>query len=97
VVDAVPVSPALASIPAFDPATQIVCDREMFEDMREKLRNALLKLERREQDVARFEARNTHLEGELKLQERHLTNSLREVGTLEQRLAKKKPAKRLPV
>jgi hypothetical protein len=40
VVDTLLVSPALASIPDFDPATQLVCDRKMFEDVREKLHNA---------------------------------------------------------
>jgi hypothetical protein len=76
VVDTQLVSPALASIPDFDPTTQLVCDREMFEDMREKLRNALLKLELREQAVTRLTTRNAYLEGELKLQEQHHTNTL---------------------
>jgi hypothetical protein len=79
VVDTLLVSPALASIPDFDPATQLVCDREMFEDMREKLHNASLKLKLREQEVTRLTTRNTYLEGELKLQERHHTNTLKEV------------------
>jgi hypothetical protein len=95
VVDAVPVSPphenpALASIPDFDPATQLVCDREMFEDTRKRLHNALLKLELREQDVARLETRNAHLEGELKLQGQHHTNTLKEVIILKQQLAKRR-------
>jgi hypothetical protein len=76
VVDTLLVSPALASIPGFDPATQLVCDREMFKDMCEKLRSALLKLELREQEVARLTTRNTYLEGGLKLQEQHHTNIL---------------------
>ena len=87
-------SPALALIPGFDPATQLVCDRQAFEGMREQLHNALLEVERRRDDVARLETRNAYLEGELKLQERHLANSLKEVVTLKQQLAKKKPAKR---
>ncbi len=58
--------------------------------MREKLHNALLKLGRREQDVARLEARNAYLEGELKLQERHHTNTLKEVIVLRQQLAKRR-------
>jgi hypothetical protein len=85
--------PALA-IPGFDPATQLVCDRQAFEGMREKSHNALLEVERRRDDVARLETRNAYLERELKLQERHNTNTLKEVITLEQQLAKKKPAKR---
>src|ERR1700731_3180438 len=44
---AAPASPALASIPGFDPATQLVCDRQAFEGMRKKLHNTLLEVERR--------------------------------------------------
>jgi hypothetical protein len=40
----------------------------MFTDMRDRLHNALLKLEERGQDVQRLEQRNAYLEGELKLQ-----------------------------
>ena len=90
VVDTLLVSPALASIPDFDPATQLVCDREMFEDMREKLRKALLKQELREQEVTRPTTRNAYLEGELKLQEQHHSNTLKEVITLRQQLAKRR-------
>jgi hypothetical protein len=36
-----------------------------------------LKLELREQDVQRLEQRNAYLEGELKLQAQHHTNSLK--------------------
>jgi hypothetical protein len=42
--------------------------RETFVEMRDKLHNALLKLELRVQDVARREQRNAYLEHELKLQ-----------------------------
>jgi hypothetical protein len=65
-------------------------DAAMFQDIRDKLRNALLRLELREEDVARLEQRNAYLEGELKLQERHHTNTLKEVITLRQRLAKRR-------
>jgi hypothetical protein len=90
VIDTLLVSPALASIPDFDPATQLVCVREMFEDMREKLRKALLKQELREQEVTRPTTRNAYLEGELKLQEQHHSNTLKEVITLRQQLAKRR-------
>lgn len=90
VVDIALAGQAPASIPGFDPATQLVCDRQMFEDMRENLRNALLKLELREQDVARLTTRNAYLESELKLQEQHHTNSLKEVIMLRQQLAKRR-------
>ena len=84
-------SPALASIPDFDPTTQLVCGREMFVGMRDQLHNALLKLEVRQQEVARLETRNAYLESELKLQEQHLTNALKDNVVLKQHLAEKKP------
>ena len=83
-------SPALALIPGFDPATQLVCDRQAFEGMRKKLHNGLLEVERRRDDVARLETRNTHLERELKLQERHHTNTLKEVVALKQQFEKRR-------
>jgi hypothetical protein len=57
--------------------------------MRDKLYNALLELELREQDVARLEQRNAYLERELKLQGQHHTNALKEVIVLKQELAKR--------
>jgi hypothetical protein len=63
-------------------------DLKTFVEMREKLHNALLKLELREQDVARLEHRNAYLERELKLQGQHHTNALKEVIVLKQESAK---------
>jgi hypothetical protein len=63
--------------------------------MRDQLHNGLLKLELREQDVQRLEQRNAYLEGELKLQAQHHTNSLKDLITLRQQLAET-PAKRRP-
>jgi hypothetical protein len=94
-VDPVPPRATLASVPDFDPATQPICDRVTFVDMRDQLHNALLKLELREQDVQRLEQRNAYLEGELKLQAQHHTNSLKDLITLRQQLAET-PAKRRP-
>ena len=99
VVDAASVRPASASppmtaIPDFDPAMDGIYERKMIAKMRDDLRNALLKLELRQEDVARLKQRNTYLECELKLQERHHTNAVKEVITLKQQLAKKKPAMR---
>jgi hypothetical protein len=95
-VDPVPPRATLASVPDFDPATQLICDRVTFVDMRDQLHNALLKLELREQDVQRLEQRNAYLEGEeLKLQAQHHTNSLKDLITLRQQLAET-PAKRRP-
>jgi hypothetical protein len=65
----------------------------MIENMRDQLHNALLELELREQDVARLQERNAYLEGELKLQEQHLTNALKDNIVLKQKLAPK-PARR---
>jgi hypothetical protein len=72
-------NPALASISGFDPATQLVCDRQALEGMRKNLHDALLEVERRRDDVARLETRNAYLERELKPQDRHHTNTLKEV------------------
>ena len=91
-VDAVSASPALASIPGFEPARQLICDRKTYKDMRDNLPSALVKLDVREQDVARLETRNAYLESESKLQERHITNTLKEVITLRQQLAKRRSA-----
>jgi hypothetical protein len=71
-VDAAPASPSPTSLLDLDPAKDGVYERKMFKGMREKLHNALLGVERRRDDVARLETRNAYLEGELKLQERHL-------------------------
>jgi hypothetical protein len=77
--------PALASIP----------DAE-FEAIRKRLHDALLKLERRQQDVARLEQRNAYLEGELILQHQHHTNALKANVVLKKQLAEmtQKPPKR---
>jgi hypothetical protein len=64
-------------------------DLGTFVEMRDKLHNALLKLKLRDQDVARLEQRNAHLEGELKLQGQHHLNALKEVVVLKQELAKR--------
>jgi hypothetical protein len=62
-------------------------------DLHERFRVTLLKLELREQDVARLQQRNAYLEGEMKAQEQHHTNSLKEIVMLKQQLAEK-PSKR---
>jgi len=85
---------AIGPTPDFDPSRDGIYERAMVEKMHEDLRNALLKLELREEDVARLEQRNAYLERELKLLERHHTNSLKELVTLRQQLAEKKPTRR---
>jgi hypothetical protein len=88
----IPNTPALVATPDFDPTTDGVYEREMFESIRDKLHNASLKSELQEQDIARLEQRNAYLEGELKLQGQHNTNALKELTSLKQQLAQK-PAK----
>jgi hypothetical protein len=51
-------------------------------DLRERFRATLLKLELREQDVARLEQRNAYLEAELRRVEQHNTNLIKEVVVL---------------
>jgi hypothetical protein len=85
---------ALGPTPDFDPTRDGIYERAMFEKMRDDLRHVLLKLELAQEDVARLEQRNAYLEGELKLLERHHTNSLKELITLRQQLAEKKPTGR---
>jgi hypothetical protein len=67
-----------------------------FEALCKRLRDALLKLELREQDVARLEQRNAYLEGELKLQGQHHINALKEIVTLKQQLVQQAEKRRHP-
>jgi hypothetical protein len=60
-------------------------DRAEVEALRERLQAALLKLELRNQDVARLDVRNTYLEAELKRVEQHHTIALKEIITLKRR------------
>jgi hypothetical protein len=80
-------------VDATKPALAAIPDAE-FEAIRERLHNVLLKLERREQDVARLEQRNAYLEGELKLQGQHHTNALKEIVTLKQQLVQQAEKRR---
>jgi hypothetical protein len=64
-----------------------IADLAMVDGTREKLHDALSKLERREQDVARLTTRNAYLENELKRLEQHHTNSLKEIVVLKQQAA----------
>jgi hypothetical protein len=58
-------------------------------EIRERLSNALLDLELRQQDVARLEARNAYLESKLKQVEQHLTNALKDNIVLKKQLAER--------
>jgi hypothetical protein len=94
-----PVNPALAVIQDFDPARDGIYERTTVETMREDLHNALSKLELRNQDVERLEARNVYLEGELRLEHQHHTNAIKANIVLKKQLAEitQKPAKRRPI
>jgi hypothetical protein len=61
-----------------------------YRDTLDRLHDALMKLERREAEVARLTGRVAYLEGELKQQERHNTNSLKQIVELKQELAKQR-------
>jgi hypothetical protein len=58
-------------------------------EMRERLGNALLELELRQQDVARLEARNAYVESELKRVEQHHTIALKDNIVLKNQLAER--------
>jgi hypothetical protein len=66
----------------------------MRDKMGDDLRNALLKLELREKDVARLEQSDAYFEGELKLQERRHTNALKDDIVLKQQLAQTRAKRR---
>jgi hypothetical protein len=89
-VDAGAVSPTPAgvaqlSIPDFDPAKDGVFERQMVASTRDQFHNALSELELREEEVTRLRDRNAYLESELKLQERYLTNALKDNIVLKQK------------
>jgi hypothetical protein len=60
------------------------CD---VEELREALRRTLVRLELREEDVARLRQRNERLEAELATESRHHSVALKEIVVLKQRLA----------
>jgi len=73
-------------LPDFDPAKDGVFEREMIANMREKLRSALSERDYFKDEVARLRARNGQLEAELKSQERHHTNALKDNVVLKERI-----------
>ncbi len=89
-----PAGAAVSSMPDYDPAKDGIFERQMVAATREKLHNALSKLDLREEEVDRLRERNAHLESELKLQERHLTNALKDNIVLKQKLALKPTRRR---
>jgi hypothetical protein len=64
-------------------------DQALVVELRDNLRNALLKLELRTQDVERLEARNRFLEAELVRLERELTNKAKDAIVARQQAVKR--------
>ena len=77
------------SVADFDPAKEDIYEKKMVEGWRDQLHDALLKVGRQAEDVARLTGRVAFLESELKLAERHNTNSLKDITVLKQQLAAK--------
>ena len=77
-----------ASVSDFDPARDGIYERKLVEGMGDRLHALGLKLQRRDQDVARLEHRNVHLESELRLLGQHHNNALKDIIMLKQQLAK---------
>lgn len=90
----VDIGAAQTSLAHFDAAKDGIYERAMVDGVRDPLLNVLVQLERREQDVARLQARNAHLEAELRLQVQHLTNAVKDNFMLKQILAQKTTKRR---
>jgi chromosome segregation ATPase len=63
-------------------------------ELQERLRNALLQLELRQQDVARLEQRAASAETELRRVEQHNLNLIKDVIVLKKQLAEIQPKRR---
>jgi hypothetical protein len=91
IVDTIAVDPATsrvtASLAGFDPATQIICDRATFVDMRDKLHNALAHIEYLETDRNRWQTDCARAEAELRVEHQHHTNTIKDKILLQQEIA----------
>jgi hypothetical protein len=94
VVRLVDIGAAQTSLADFDAAKDGIYERAMVDGVCDPLHNVLVQLELREQDVARLQARNAHLEAELRLQVQHLTNAVKDNFMLKQILAQKTTKRR---
>src|SRR3954454_4943097 len=56
----------IGAAPEYDPTTHVLVERAFFDEQRENLRHAILKIELLEEDRARLDKRNAYLEAELK-------------------------------
>jgi hypothetical protein len=68
--------------------------RGRLAEAEDQLRTALIKLQLRDEAVARLEQRNAYLEGELRLLEQHHTIALKDKVVLQKQLAEAAPGKR---
>jgi hypothetical protein len=80
-------SPALASIPAYDPAIDGIYERAMFEKMRDDLHNALSHIEVLETDRNRWQTDSARAEAELRIERQHHTNTIKDKIVLQQEIA----------
>jgi hypothetical protein len=76
-----------ASVPAFNPETQIIVDREAFDAMRDRLERALVSIEVLQQDRDRWYNDCLKAEAELQVEHQHHTNTMKDKIVLKQRLA----------
>ena len=77
-------------VPAFDPATQIIVDRETFTETRERLGQALTRIELLTEDRDRWQADCAKAEAELRRVERELLNATKDKIVLRQKLAERR-------
>lgn len=94
-----PQSPALASIPDYDPAIDGIYDRAMFEKMRDDLHNALSQIEVLEADRNRWQTDCARAEAELRIERQHHTNTIKDKIVLQQEIAalRQKPRRSKPI
>ncbi len=104
IVDTLAVDPAaprvaLAPVPDFDPATEMICNRATFADMRDRLHNALVHIENLERDRKRWQTDCAHAEAELRIERQHHTNTIKDKIVLQQEIAalKAKPRRSKPI
>lgn len=85
--------PAPATIPDYDPATDGIYDRAMFEKIRDDLHNALVRIESLETDRNRWQTDCARGEADLRVERQHHTNTIKGKIVLQQEIAalKQKP------
>ena len=82
--------PRPAPGPDFDPAVQIIVDRDTFTETRERLHQAFNQIELLTVDRDRWQADCAKAESELKRVERELLNATKDKIVLKQKLAERR-------